>query len=162
MVTGHRPHKIGNPQHPLRQWVVEQMRWHLNQLKPVVEQAVTGMAQGVDQDFAALCLELEIPYVAAVPFRGQDQFWSDRAREIYQKLLQGAAEVVFVREELDVPAAMALHDRNSWMVDYIGDDGIVLAVFDGTKGGTAHAVSRAKDRGRTIVRVDPTRFYEAE
>jgi len=158
-VTGHRPDKLGTnsvsgyvKDNPLRVWIKTQMRDHLKQLRPIY--AISGMAIGVDQDFAEVCIELRIPFVAAVPFEGQERTWPIESQEDYRALLAKAHEVVVVS---DGPyERWKLHARNEWVVDHIN---VLIAVFDGTLGGTANTVNYADRVQREKRRINPNEFH---
>lgn len=148
--TGHRPDKLGgyDEQNPLRVWVRAQIRAALEDLKP--EKGISGMALGVDQDFAEACVALGIPFIAAVPFQGQESRWPQASQERYKKLLAKAAEVVYVGPP--GYAAWKMQARNQWMVHHCD---LLLAVFDGTPGGTANTVCYAQRVSRPIRFIDP-------
>lgn len=159
MVTGHRPPKIGGYQtpNPTEQWVRSNLRAVLEGLQkrnPKLE-AITGMALGTDQVFAEVCIELGIPFTAAVPFQDQGSRWPARSQEYYRELLAKAKKVVIVDE---IPRYHSdrfggkMSMRNKWMVD---QSNLTIAVFDGSNGGTAHAVQLARRKGRKIIRLDP-------
>lgn len=153
MVTGHRPDKIGgyDKSNPVRVALRAAMRERLLALKPEV--AISGMALGIDQDFAWICVDEEIPFIAAVPFGGQESMWPKQSQDSYRMLLALAREVVYVSDPGYSKEKMFI--RNEWMVDHVGDDGVVLAVWDGSSGGTGSCVSYAKRRGRKIDIIDP-------
>ena len=74
-VTGHRPNKFFRYgfdafewKSPIRVWIRDQLRSYLELIKP--DSAISGMAIGVDQDFAYFCCEMDIPFVSAIPFDG--------------------------------------------------------------------------------------------
>lgn len=149
-VTGHRPPKIGgySDTAPLRVAIRTQLRDILLALQP--EFAISGMALGVDQDFAAEALALKIPLIAAVPFRGQELAWPSTSQQHFHALLAQAAEVVYV--STGGYAAWKMQRRNEWMVDHCDQ---LIAVWDGSSGGTAHCVRYAESRGRDIIRINP-------
>jgi uncharacterized phage-like protein YoqJ len=151
--TGHRPEKIGgyDPMNEVRVALRKEIRRHLVELAP--EHVVSGMALGFDQDLVSLCIDLKIPYTAAVPFRGQESAWPLEAQRLYFALLDRAEHIEYVCEPGYAPWKM--QKRNEWMVDRVGDDGIVLAVWDGSSGGTGNCVRYAEKVGRRIVRIDP-------
>ena len=152
-VTGHRPEKIGgyNPMNEVRVALRKAMRTKLIELAP--EEAVSGMALGIDQDFVSVCIDLGIPFVAAVPFLGQESEWPLESQRIYFQLLDRAIRIETICEPGYAPWKM--QKRNEWMVDYIGEDGRVIAVWDGSPGGTGNCVRYAEKVGRKIVRIDP-------
>lgn len=152
-VTGHRPDKIGGYWYiaPLRVAVRDAIVAELARLGP--ERALTGMALGVDQDFAAACVELKIPFVAVIPFVGQDKRWPPGDRDRYDRLC-AAAERVHVTSEGGY-APWKMQARNRWLVDNCD---VLLAVWDGSSGGTANCVRYAQKVGREIKRIDPSKL----
>src|SRR6185312_11826184 len=114
---------------------------------------LSGMAVGIDQMAADLCVESEAPWVAAIPFPGQDARWPTSARQHYETLLHDAWARVLVS---DGPyAAAKLHARNRYMVER--SDG-VIAYFDEAEvalrreqgrspGGTAACIADARRFG---------------
>jgi uncharacterized phage-like protein YoqJ len=153
-VTGHRPDKLGvgrwsgyDRTNPLRVWIREQMKVHLKALQP--EYAISGMAIGVDQDFVDVCIKLAIPFVAAVPFVGQERQWPALARAEYTLMLALAKEVVVVCE--GGYERWKMQARNEWVVDR---SNVLIAVFDGSQGGTANTVNYADRVGREKRRIE--------
>ncbi len=67
---------------------------HLNELEP--EYTISGVAVGFDQLFAVICIRLNIPFIAAVPFIGQESKWPDHIQKQYHKILTKAKEVIIV------------------------------------------------------------------
>lgn len=116
------------------------------------------MALGVDQDFAWLCTELSIPFTAALPFVGQEDNWPKHSQEWYEWLLIRADDVVVVSPGGYSAAKMQV--RNEWMVDHCEK---LLAVWDGTGGGTGNCVNYAYYKhGRSFIhRINPNDFRNA-
>lgn len=163
--TGHRPDKLGTSSHsgylvdnPLRMWLRECVREHLQQLRPLY--TIIGMALGFDQDFAEVSVELGIPFIAAIPFPGQELAWrrsnSDAVKR-YRELLAKAYEVVVVSE--GPYAAYKMQIRNEWMVDHCN---IVIAAFDGSPGGTANCVNYANRVRRTVMLLNPQWYRDPQ
>ncbi len=154
-VTGHRPDKLpggyAGENHPGRCWIREQIRAALIELRPLY--GVTGMALGIDMDYARVCIDQGIPYIAAVPFVGQERVWRPDAQAMYRELLGRAHEVVVVSEGGYSASKMNL--RNAWMVDHSSK---LLAVFDSSPGGTANCVQYAQRVGKPIRLIDPRDF----
>jgi uncharacterized phage-like protein YoqJ len=149
-VTGHRPNKIGGfyPNNGVRRWIRDEIRRHLLDLKP--SKTISGMAIGADQDFVAVCIELKIPFVAAVPFEGQESTWPEHAQKEYKMLLELADEVVYVCAPGYSPEKM--QTRNCYIVD---NSDVMLAVYDGTPGGTANTVNYANEVGKKLIFINP-------
>ena len=141
--TGHRPDKLGGYLPEVREKLRTIAREFLA-LHPCVSEAVSGMAIGWDQAFAHAAIDLQIPVVAAVPFKGQARAWPDHAKTYYRKLLDRSARVVFV---CDVYHTQAFQWRNEWMVDYSHE---VVAMWNGSSGGTANCIDYARAMQRPI------------
>jgi uncharacterized phage-like protein YoqJ len=150
----------------MEQWVRSSLRTLLKQMSSRQEDllAITGLALGVDTIFAEICVELSIPFIGAVPFKGQESRWPDESQHVYRMLLKAASEVVVVDE---LPAYHSDHfmgkmdRRNRWMLD---QSEMTIAVWDGSSGGTGNTVALAKKmRGRKILRLNPkTRTLSTE
>ena len=157
-VTGHRPDKLGGYCWTCTsRYIARRMEQELRALKP--DEAITGMALGVDQWFGWLCVKLGIPFTAAVPFEGQEARWPRaETRENYHRLLSHAKRVEIVthlspeqrRQKSLIDKAM--RDRNSWMVARCDR---LLAVWDGSAGGTGNCVREAYRVGRPITQINP-------
>lgn len=152
--TGHRPDKLGgyDADNPVAKAVKQALRAKLRKLAPA--KAITGMALGVDQLAAEVCIEMNIPFIAAIPFKGQECKWPKRAQEHYNYLLTFAHEAIIVCEGEYSPRKMQI--RNEWMVDRCQR---LIAVYDGSTGGTANCVDYAERKGRRISVIDPTPFF---
>lgn len=113
--TGHRPQKLGgyNPPNKIYNYITGELRTVLRELAP--EKAISGMALGWDQWAAQVCIEFAIPFVAAVPFIGQEKIWPQSSKDVYNKLLKQAIETTIVSEGGYSASKMMI--RNEWMVD---------------------------------------------
>lgn len=118
------------------------------------EEVVSGMALGVDQVAAECAMDMGIRVVAAIPFEGQQTRWPVKSRARYAGMLvriqdMGGRIVVVSPGGY---AAWKLHARNQWIVN--GTDRM-LAVWDGTTGGTAACVKYAAIQRKPVARLDP-------
>jgi uncharacterized phage-like protein YoqJ len=117
---------------------------------------ISGMALGVDQWAVEEALLLKVPVLAAIPCREQEKFWGTAAKGKYFDLLAKTQAQQYVTEGPYFKHVM--QTRNEWMVDRAN---VVVAIFDGTPGGTANCVKYAiESRARTqrqlqILRYDP-------
>lgn len=152
-VTGHRPPKLGGYELPNPTYisVCQKIESALKELKP--EKVISGMALGVDLWFAHIATKLNIPFIAAIPFIGQDGKWPIESRKIYKILLAKATETVVVSE--GAYSAQKLQLRNEWMVDQLGAEDQLIAVWDGSRGGTGNCVAYAESKKKTIYRIVP-------
>ena len=148
--TGHRPDKLGGYKipNPTYQKVYREIDKALKELQP--EKVISGMALGVDRWAAAIAHKLKIPFLAAIPFEGQEKAWPEESQRIFRLLRKLAAEEVIVSEGGYSPAKMQI--RNEWMVDHCDT---LIAVWDGSKGGTGNCAEYAKSIGKTIYYINP-------
>lgn len=72
------------------------------------------MAQGVDQWSAKICLKLGIPFIAAVPFIGQEKHWAQEGIKEYKKLLKRASDIEIVSKGGYAYWKMS-KEMNSWL-----------------------------------------------
>lgn len=141
-VTGHRPGNFGrlgefNHEEKLFNFAMKSIA----ELKP--QEVLTGMAIGWDMAVADACLFLNVPYVTAIPFEGQEAKWSTEQKERYFFIRK------FAKKELIFGTHFASNlyfMRNHWLVDNCDE---LLAMWDGhPKGGTYRTVEYAKKQGR--------------
>lgn len=138
--TGHRPDKIHDSLIEVRCGLVH----YLTLFRP--DEAIGGMADGFDTEAALTCIELDIPFTAAVPFRGHQ---SRVDREVYSFILSMAKRVVHVSDE-PYRGPWQMQMRNVWMVDRSTR---LATCWDGSSGGTANCVRYARQVGRKMDRV---------
>lgn len=157
-VTGHRPDKLGGYRVPNPTYihVVNGLRQAFEHYKP--DGVIVGMALGVDQWAAELCLTMGIPFHAAIPFEGQESRWPGSSQAKYHWLLSRAASKHIICEGGYHPAKM--HTRNAWMVDH---SGLLVAAWNGTDGGTAACVGYAQKVKKPIyfIPLDPPKVPAA-
>lgn len=141
--TGHRPDKVARFETTVR----SELRTTLLDTKP--DEAICGMALGVDTWFAETCIDLSIPFIAAVPFVGQDAKWPKADRVRFDSLCSKAKQVVVVCDGGYVP--WKFQSRNVWMVDH---SDLLLAVWNGDRfGGTFNCVEYARKIHKPIRRI---------
>ncbi len=150
--TGHRPNKLGGytTPNPIYDRVRKQIIQVLREIEP--DRIISGMALGVDQWAANIAIELGIPFTAAVPFVGQEDAWPTSSQKAYDTLLLKADDLIIVSE--GGYSAYKMQLRNEWMVDHCDK---LIAVWDGTPGGTCNCISYAKAKGKEIIRINPTK-----
>ena len=115
----------------------------------------TGMALGVDQAFAeeAFYLRSLLPSVsciAAIPCHNQESKWPVPSREQYHKILEQCDKAIYVTQGRFTPDCMEL--RNRWMVDR---SDIVVAVYDGKRGGTKNCIDYARKNNKPVIAIHP-------
>lgn len=137
VITGHRteklqPYDFGWIQSAIDDLLVEIKVYGTDLL------AYSGMASGIDLHFCRSCLLLGIPFIACVPFEGQEETMSPRDADLREQYLKVAKEIKQV--------------KNSWMVEHCD---VGLAVWDGNKGGTHNVVQQFVEKRRNFYWINP-------
>jgi uncharacterized phage-like protein YoqJ len=134
VVVGHRPPELGGYEPNLLQAAVQRRLGEILAAKRTVDEdlvLVTGLALGAEQLAAEAALDLGIPYVAVQPHPDPEVRWPQEVQEAYDRLLDGAAEIVVlqqapVRTPTEVRRAMG--QRDAWLAR-VAD--AAIAVWDG-------------------------------
>jgi uncharacterized phage-like protein YoqJ len=136
--TGHRLEVLGGYNESVEAKVLRHAQTVLKRLQPL--KIVSGMALGWDTAITLAAIELGIPFIAAVPFEGQESVWSKEAQARYCEMLSKAESVHIVCE--GGYATHKYHVRDKWMVD---NSHKTLALWNGqTVGGTYSTVQYTK------------------
>lgn len=148
--TGHRPPKIGGYKlpNPTYNKICQEIEKILLKLKP--EKVISGMALGFDMWLANVAYKLGIPFLAAIPFEGQEKAWPASSQKTYHALLNKAVEKVIVCE--GGYSSYKMQIRNEWMVDHCDT---LIAVWDETPGGTGNCVKYAQSIEKKIIYINP-------
>lgn len=144
--TGHRPDKLGGYSEEAGELLASFATSQLIKLKPSL--VISGMALGWDTALAKAAVELDIPFHAYIPFAGQDIRWPNISKYQYHELLAKAQHVKYCSEE--GYAVWKMQKRNECMVN---DSNLVLALWNGSAGGTGNCVGYASKTGTEILNV---------
>lgn len=139
--TGHRPPKLGGYDDAVNLCSATKILLRQLLLAEKPERCNVGMALGFDQWVAAVCIELDIPFKAYIPFRGYQSRWPVTSQQKYDALLDHAAEIDHLHSTSGANmgiTAMYMQERNIKMVDHSGR---LIALWDGTSGGTKNCVT---------------------
>ncbi len=141
--TGHRPNKLGGYGDDAYAVLVHLAVMSLEDIKP--DRVISGMALGWDMAIAEAAIRKRILLIAAIPFEGQESMWPQPSKDKYRELLDKCA----VKKVICSPgyAPYKMQARNQWMVD---NSNIILALWNGTSGGTANCVKYAEKRNVKI------------
>ena len=157
--TGHRPEKLpwGKNEEDIRCLALKR------KLRDALETAyaegkrhfICGMARGCDFYFAETVLALrnehpDITLEAVIPFAGQSERWSPDQRRRWESLVD-ACDRRTVLQEHYTPDCM--HRRNRYMVE---KSSLVIAVYDGSGGGTRRTLEYALREKVPFVDIDPS------
>ncbi len=156
--TGHRPEKLP--------WGMDERDGRCLALKEKLRAAVEaaydegmrhficGMARGCDLYFAEAVLELRsqregVTLEAAVPCPTQADSWPEKDRARYHALLDACDLETMVQNHY-TPGCMLR--RNRYMVDHCA---LVIAVYDGQRGGTRRTLEYAMKQGVPFMDIPP-------
>ncbi len=151
--TGHRPDKIRNDEIKVR----ERLRMEIISVaKKGIDTFITGMAPGVDTWAALEVLDLkasgiDLHLVCAVPFPGVEKNRSEELKEMFSKITDASDRIDFICPGY---RAWCFKARNRWMVDHASR---VIAVFNGSAGGTEQTLKMAEKSGRKITLIDDSK-----
>lgn len=143
--TGHRPNKLGGYSKDVFDKGVQVASFSLMLRSEPIEKVISGGALGWDQMLAQAALNLTMPLTLALPFTGFWNKWPKSSQDYLEYLVSQANEVKYVCEEGYAPWKM--QKRNEWMVD---NSDLVLALWDGSAGGTSNCVKYAEKVGKPI------------
>ena len=116
---------------------------------------------GVDMLAAEVVLKMrkehpEVSLTCVLPCRDQANRWQEADRLRHQDILLRADEVVCLQESYSRSVMLA---RDRYLVQH---SDCLLAVFNGSPGGTKYTVDYALRAGRRVVRIDPQTFERTE
>lgn len=161
--TGHRPAKLpwgydeenaacAKLKDELSIWITKLIEFGVNKF-------YTGMAMGTDIWAAEIVLAMKKKYpdkninlIAAIPYEGQTNKWSEDWKKRYADILDQADEKVLLQKQY---TRGCLHARNRYMVD---NSSFIIAVFNGEEGGAKYTIDYAKKQGLRIKILDPREY----
>lgn len=155
--TGHRPEKLPwgeREDHPdcvaLKQSMAEQLE---RLYQGGFRRFVCGMARGADFYFAQEVLALrqvhpDVTLEAALPCLGQAKRWGEADRLRWHRLVDACDVTTLVQEHYD---RYCMPRRDRYMVD---QSSALLAVYNGTRGGTQYTLNYAMEHRLDIYLFD--------
>lgn len=157
--TGHRPQSLGSFDPKSKD--NKKMIWAIHDIivdhivNKNVSIFISGMALGIDIWSAKTVLYLKEKYphiklICAIPCKEQFKKWSKADKEEWLKVVKQADLTYYVSTENYT--AWCMDVRNKWMVN---NAKYVIAVFDGTKGGTQNCINDAIKANKIITTLHP-------
>lgn len=139
MVSGHRKQKLLGYD---CEWIKKAIRDIVVKLKAEkgFVKGYSGMASGIDLWFCEICKELDVPYVACIPFEEQSETMETEDRILRDGLIKSALEVQ--------------HVRNRLMVENC-DTAIII--WDGNKGGTHNCFQQLVENKKDFWWINPVK-----
>lgn len=141
--TGHRPEKLKIPEDRLVLLLEEEIR---KAITGGFTTYITGMAKGTDLIAGEIVLRLReqddrLKLICALPHPGFGLHWGGCWTERFQKVLAAADLVRTICPDFSYAAYQT---RNEWMVRH---SALVIAVFNGERGGTKNTMDYAQRTG---------------
>ena len=158
--TGHRPDKLPwglDESDPRCAAIKRSLARELEDLyRRGFRHFVSGMARGSDLYFAEAALALreqrpDMTVEGAVPFPAQADHWRPDQRRRWKDILARCDLETVVQQNYD---RFCMFRRDRYMVDR---SAAILAVFDGTPGGTQYTLNYAMEKKLEILLLDPAR-----
>ena len=152
--TGHRPEKLPWQYNEADPRCVSVKRRIMDAVESAYREGfchfLCGMALGCDQYFCECVLALrevhpDVTLEAVIPCPTQADAWPPKQRERYRRLVAACDAETMVSTHY-TPYCMLRRDR--YMVDHAS---LVIAVFDGTPGGTRYTMEYAMGKGIAVV-----------
>ncbi len=148
-VTGHRPPELGgyDDGNPTAAGVRRQLAEILaakRRLHPDLV-VLTGLGLGAEQLAAESAAEVEVPYVAVLPYPDPDAMWPADAKARFRRLLDGAQTTVVLQQKQPATkqlAGGALRRRDGWIAKNAAE---AVVVWDGDDPAVGRAVRALQD-----------------
>lgn len=161
-VTGHRPKKISpelyDPMSDLSKRYINSFKKFL--IENNCDYAISGMALGIDTLFAIAVLQLRkegysIKLECAIPCLNHGDKWPPSSQHLYDMILNKSDKVTLVS---NIPYNRnVMQIRNEYMVDHCD---LLLAIYDGGRGGTENCIQYAKTKECNIKIFSPFDFIK--
>lgn len=143
--TGHRPDKLGGYGDEIKNKLQNlATNWLISNKN--INGVISGMALGWDQALASAAISLNIPLLAALPFKNQDCKWPEKSQKEFADILSKASKIVIVSEGEFTSKKMQI--RNEYMVN---NSDFILALWNGSSGGTSNCIKYADKKNKLIV-----------
>ena len=155
--TGHRPEKLPYfcDDDPMLVDMKERLKIQIEKL--IAEGAecfYSGMARGADIWCAQIVIELKNKYPdiklsAVIPCKTQTEKWDETSTAVYNDILSKCDKTIYISDKY-TKTCMLKRDRA--LVDLCD---VLVAVFDGTKGGTKYTVEYAQKMHKRVIIIPP-------
>lgn len=158
--TGHRPQHLGgfDERAPINVWVKQSLAKSIVGFidKFQTKNWISGGALGVDQWAAEIVLWLRenrgfpLKLIIMKPFPSQHVKWNEESQRRFLKICEYADEIIDCQP--DPYAAWKMQHRNKEMLKRAD---AVIAVWNGSDGGTGNCLKSARFRKMPILLIDP-------
>lgn len=158
--TGHRPQKLPWGFNEQDERCISMRQRTKEEIENAIQEGYTiflcGMALGFDMICAELVLELKKKYphiklICVLPCKDQSNIWRKDQQERYAKILKKADSVHCLYNNYNENPNCML-ERNDYMLN---NSSMVIALFNGKKGGTQNTLLKAERQGLKVEIVKP-------
>ncbi|HEX7276783.1 MAG TPA: ribonuclease H [Acidimicrobiales bacterium] len=146
VVAGHRPPDLGgyddNPVAAAVRTKLAEVLAAKRQLHPDLV-VLTGLGLGAEQLAAEAALDVDVPFVAVLPYSDPDGVWPADARQRFRHLLDHATATVVLQQKQPATkqlAGAALRRRDQWVARHSHEAIVVWDGADATVGRTVRAL----------------------
>lgn len=144
--TGHRPEKLNQSETEIKAELESKIK---KAMENGIDVFISGMARGVDIWAAEIVLKLRsegcpVRLICASPYDGFERSWSPKWQQRYRAIMNSADVVRYICPGFN---RGCFQIRNKWMVDH---SALVIAVFNGEKGGTKNTIDYAMKKNVII------------
>lgn len=154
-ITGHRPNKLWG--YSLNHYKYKLLSDRIIEVFNENDgtHAISGVALGVDTVYALAILDLkkyreDVTLECAVPCLNHSSKWFGESIKMYNDILEMSDKVTLV-SNIEYNHSV-MQKRNEYMVD---ECDVLIAVWDGTSGGSANCVRYAERMGKRIIIINP-------
>jgi ribonuclease HI len=159
LVTGPKPPEIGGYGETPTATAIRSKLQEIISAKAAITpdlRVMTGLQLGVEQLAAEASLAAAVPFVAVLPYPGQQSVWPAQSQKRYDELLEQAGGEVLLQAEPPKSkrnAGAALNRRNAWLARHAAE---AVVVWDGKEEYQGKVVRSLQDHlGETEVWVEP-------
>jgi len=155
--TGHRPQKLpfdnenNDECRKIKSLISESIITAINYYE--CTNFITGMALGTDiwaaEEVLSLQEKYDINLYAALPCETQNEKWMDYQKDRYDDILLQCEQVYLISREYSINC---MQKRNQFLVNCAD---LMIAVYDGKKGGTEQTINMAKRKNIDIITINP-------
>jgi len=173
-LTGHRPNKLGGYDITTPGYLALQKALEAGILKRINARpdhtivCHSGLALGADTIWSKAILAVRdqyperVRFIAHVPMMQQSRRWFKKSdTDFWQEQVDRADEVIVYGDltgnYTSHHSGQLMKKRNMGMVDACDE---LFAIYDGTHGGTGHAVNYARKTNKAVIVAHPDRFFK--
>ena len=141
--TGHRPEKLTKTENDICNSLEKEIRLAI---ADGFTKFLSGMARGTDIYAAEIVLKIRaedpsVKLICASPFEGFEQSWKQSWQARYHTIISAADQVQYISPSYN---RACFQVRNKWL---ILNSARVIAVYNGTPGGTKNTIDLANRHG---------------